>query len=270
MIQLQLDPLNIIEAKALTGKTLEDYLLDGSLPGILTIEDYTVRELKLKTYMNAYLEEEIRQEAAVRQLGIFTRFLHLAAQQAGNLINLQKLSQELGVAHTTISRYFQLLEDCLIAEQIQAFHPNNSKRQLVKAPKLLMFDLGVRRLAAQEGRGFSSTHLGHLFEQWVGMELQKLTRNITAQHRLSYWRDRNGIEVDWILTLDGQHFPIEVKWTTQPHEADIKHLKIFLKDFPETQKAYLICRVPHPMKLTEKIYALPWQHLPEIIHRERL
>lgn len=267
LIKLQLDPLNLTEASVIKNKEIDDFILDGMLPGIITITDNLIRELKLKSYVALYLEEEIRQEAAVRQLDTFTRFLSLAASQSGNLLNLQKLSQELGVAHTTIERYFEILEECLIIERIPAFQISNSKRQLVKAAKLLFFDLGVRRIAAQESRLPTDTQKGHLFEQWVGIEINKLIRSLPFHHQLNYWRDKNGIEVDWVLTLENKIIPIEVKWTNKPDQRDIKHLKIFLNEYADiAEKGYVICCAKRKIKLTENIYALPWQELPELFN----
>ena len=107
---LRIDPFSLLE---LPAKDLHERLLYGSLPGILSVGNNVDRETDLESYVTTYLEEEVRAEAVVRNLGDFARFLELAASESGGIINLRKLSQEIGVAHTTIGAYYQILEDCL-------------------------------------------------------------------------------------------------------------------------------------------------------------
>ena len=92
--------------------------------------------------METYLEEEIRSEALVRNLAHFNRFLYLSAVESGNLLNFSKISQDIGVTHNTISAYYQILEDCLIAKRIEPITASSTRKQLTKSPKILF--LGFR------------------------------------------------------------------------------------------------------------------------------
>src|SRR5439155_1362239 len=114
VIPLRLDPLNQSELIE-QSLSLETILLDGSLPEIILQEDIKEREYLLEAYVTIYLEEEIRAEAIVRDLGHFARFLELAASESGKIVNFTKLSSEIGVSHSTIASYYQILEDCLVA-----------------------------------------------------------------------------------------------------------------------------------------------------------
>jgi len=264
VIVLNLDPLTIDELPE-TKKKLEDLLLFGALPGIINLTNNENREIDLRSYVTTYLEEEIRAEATVRNVASFSKFLTLAAAESGNLVNFSKLSQEIGVAHTTISAYYQILEDCLVAEKIEPFTQTKFRRRLIKTPKYLFFDLGIRRLAAEEGTRPPLKNLGMLFEQFIGLELVRRTKLTYDKSKIYFWHDANGPEVDWVIAQNDQLIPIEVKWTDSPTINDAKHLKSFCSEYENTSNSYVICRVPHKIKLSEKIFALPWQDIGELI-----
>ena len=81
------------------------------------------------------------------------------------------MAGDVGVAHTTIAAYYQILEDCLIAERIEPLTASATRKRLTRSDKYLLFDMGVRRMAAREGRRVLPARWGQLFEQWVGLEL---------------------------------------------------------------------------------------------------
>ena len=262
LITVKLDPFVISE---LPSKDLTDLLLYGSLPGIYFTDGYKNKDDELKSYVTAYLEEEVRSEAIVRNVGSFARFLELAASESGNIINLRKLSQEIGVSHTTIGSYYEILEDCLIIERIEPITKSSTRKKLTKSHKYLFFDLGVRRLAAQEGTKLPKELLGKIFEQFIGIELIRCSRIANNNTKIKFWRDPDGPEVNWVIEREGEYFPIEVKWTSTPSDRDIKHLKIFLAEYKNSKEGYLICQTPNKIKLDKKITAIPWQEVNDLI-----
>lgn len=254
---LHMTPLNINELPP-TEYSLESRLLQGTLP-LIAVHNKTAI---LKSYVETYIEEEIRKEALTRQISQFTVFLELAASESGKLISLRKLSKEVGVSHNTISNYYQILKDCHIIHEFSPYTKSTTRKRLTKSSKYLFFDLGVRRIAAKEGSELSNTTMGHLFEQYVGLELQHLSMFQSMPNKIQFWRDPAGPEVDWIINQNNQLIPIEVKWTTQPGKKDMRHLKTFLNEYPnETQTGYIICQIDIPQQLSENIIALPWQNL---------
>ena len=256
VISLRLDPLIIDEVKP---KNLIDVLMYGSLPGIVNLSQPKLKEEELESYVTTYLEEEVRAEAIVRNLGSFGRFLELAASESGSIINLRKLSQEISVSHTTIASYFQILEDCLIIERIEPITKSKTRKKLTKAEKYLFFDLGVRRVAAREGVQQPRERLGMLFEQFIGLELIRCSRIQSRKFKIRFWRDPDGPEVDWVIDSGDSYIPIETKWTDTPTKSDIKHLKVFLDEHKNSKFGYLICQTPRKVLLDKNIIALPWQ-----------
>jgi predicted AAA+ superfamily ATPase len=137
---------------------------------------------------------------------------------------------------------------------------------LIKSPKYLFFDLGVRRACTNEGSQLPDKYLSHLFEQYIGTELIHQTRML-PNAQLRYWRDSSGIEVDYIQVNSGRYIPIEVKWTKNPSTKDARHLQKFLSEYKNSEKGYIVCRTPYPVEISENIIALPWQGLKETIEQ---
>jgi len=262
VLVFRLDPLTLEET---ADRFLEDRVLYGSLPGVLSVEQNKDREADLESYVTTYLEEEVRAEAIVRNLGSFARFLEYAASESGHLVNFRKLSQEIGVAHTTIGSYYQILEDCLITERVEPLTHSKTRKKLTKAEKFLFFDLGVRRAAAREGIRPSREALGNFFEQFVGLELIRCSRLIDRNVHIRFWRDPDGPEVDWVIEEEGHYTPIKVKWTDSPSFKNIRHIETFLSEYKAVHGGYLVCRVPRRIKLSDKVSAIPWQNVDDLI-----
>lgn len=264
VVVLRLDPLLTSEMKRLSP-TIEELLLYGSLPHIILEESLENREEDLFSYVTTYLEEEIRSEAVVRNIGAFSNFLKLAALESGTISNFHKLSQDIGVSSPTISEYYQILVDCLVAERVEALSHSRTRKKLIKSPKFLIYDLGVRRVAAGEGRDIPEKYMGNLFEQWVGLELLRLMRTSPQKSSLLFWRDQAGAEVDWVVDKDNRYTPVEVKWTKDPSSRDARHVHTFVEEYSNSSKGYVICRIPRAQKLTDLVTALPWRELHTVL-----
>lgn len=245
--------------------TLENILLYGTLPGVITEPDPDLRETDLYSYVTTYLEEEVRAEALVRNLGSFARFLEIAAGEAGRQLNFTRLSQDIGISDTTVASYYQILEDCLITLRVDPITQSQTKRRLIKSPKYLFFDLGIRRACANEGIRLPQKMLGELFEHYIGCELIYQSQLVSPHIKIKYWRDTAGPEIDFVLDIAHQYIPIEVKWSDQPDITDAKHLLKFIDEYPECKKGYIICRTPQRYKITQNILALPWQELKTVL-----
>ena len=257
VVAMHLDPLTIEESRP---GSLNEALLFGSLPAIRTVDKKADKERDLASYVETYLEEEVRQEALVRNVGAFGRFLNLAGLESGRIANYSKISQDVGVSSVTVQAYYEILVDCLVAERVEPVTRSASRKKLTKASRYLLFDLGVRRLAAGEGTRLHPTRMGELFEQFVGLEIIRLVRLRGRGWRLRFWRDPDGPEIDWVLEREGKYLPIEVKLTDRPSLKDARHLLVFMKEY-KAKKGLVICTSPRVVRLSEAVTAVPWQDL---------
>ena len=237
---------------------LEERLAFGALPGVVMAAEMDRVDV-LRSFAIAYLEEEIRREAFVKDWGTFLRFLQLASRESGNIINYAAISRETGISQPTVKSHYQLLEDMFIGVVLPAFS-GSPRKNLLSSPRFLFFDLGVRHAAAglTPGRETALAQAEPLFEQWVGLELWRRLGYL-GQGRLHYLRTEDGAEVDYIIESGNSLTPVEVKWTEHPAPSDARHVRVFLKENPRRAKrGWVICRCQRPMQLEENIVALPW------------
>ena len=188
----------------------------------------------LSAYIQVYLKEEIKEEALVRNLSAFQRFLEVAALTDGEMVNLNNIAQDCGVSSTTVSSYFDILEDTLIGYRIPAF-AKAMKRRLVQAPRFYFFDIGVTNylLHRQELRRGTEGY-GHAFEHLVIQELVAWLHYTHSEETLSYWRTYTGLEVDAVI--GNARVAIEVKSSEEIKPRHLKGLKAFGEEHPLCRK----------------------------------
>lgn len=239
---------------------LEERLTYGDLPGVVLLppED---RAPVLRSYAAAHLEEEIRREALVRDWGAFVNFLRLAAREAGGITNYAAVSRAVGLSLPTVKSYYQLLEDMFIGFTIPAY-ARSARRQLLSTPRFLFVDLGIQHAACgvSPDPDVVRANPGRYFELWVGIEIWKRLQ-YTGAGALSYFRTKDGAEVDFIVELRERTIAIEVRWTDRPSLRDVTSLVLFLRDHPHVHEGYVVCRCPRPLRLSSSIVAVPWHAL---------
>ncbi len=187
----------------------------------------------LAAYIDVYLKEEIKEEALVRNLDAFQRFLEVAALTDGEIINNNNIAQECGVHATTVSSYFDILEDTFIGYRIPAY-TKAMKRRLIQAPRFYYFDVGVTNyLLHRKELIRGSADYGHAFEHLVVQELVAYMHYRHCEEKLSYWRTYTGVEVD--IIVGDARIAIEIKSTEEVQNRHIKNLKAFAEEHPDSK-----------------------------------
>lgn len=190
---------------------LDALLLKGGYPALY---DRTLASGDwFPNYVTTYLERDVRQLLAVRDLSQFHRFVRMCAARSGQLLNLAALGADCGISAVTASKWLSVLETSYLVLRLPPYHRNFGKR-LVKTPKLYFLDvalmawlLGIRDAAMIE------THAarGALFETWVVSELVKERFNAGQSAELFFWRDNVGHEVDVVFETAHGLQAIEIK-----------------------------------------------------------
>ncbi len=206
---------------------LDRVLAHGTLPGIYADPDPESRSSTLRSYVDAYLREEVQAEALVRDIGGYSRLLDLAAASSGRVVNLHALSRDAAVSYETARRYLDVLEDTLILFRIPAWR-GSDRASLVAHPKMLLFDLGVRNAILRRplDRPLEDER-GLLLEHLVGLELRRREGTIWPEVRVQHFRTRRGAEVDFILSVGREHWAIEVKAARDVDMRDLKGFQVF-------------------------------------------
>jgi predicted AAA+ superfamily ATPase len=242
-------------------RELESMLVLGSLPAAYTEGRSFARTLE--GYAAAHIEEEVLREMAARNLGDYGRFLELAALESGKPINLTKISQETGLALSTIRGFYEVLEDTLLGFRVAPFS-RSGRARVLKTPRFFFFDTGVRNAVARLPLDGSivAVDIGPLFEHWVACELQARIGYLGRTHRLSFFRTVDGAEVDFVVETPREAIPVEVKATRNPRPADARSVESFIERFPQwSKRGYVVCRTARREQLTPNVLAIPWQEL---------
>lgn len=190
--------------------------------------------VRLSAYIDVYLKEEIKEEALVRNLAAFQRFLEVAAITDGEIVNNNNIAQECGVSATTVNSYFDILEDTLIGYRIPAFS-KVIQRRLVQAPRFFYFDVGVvNHLLHRKELLRGTPAYGHAFEHLVIQELIAYLHYTHSDEKLSYWRTYTGIEVDAVI--GDARVAIEIKSAEEVMNKHLKGLKVFGEEYPQSRR----------------------------------
>lgn len=164
-------------------------------------------------YVQSYLERDVRTLTAVQDLGNFQRFMRMAAARTGQLLNLNAMASDCGIAQPTAAAWMNVLEASYVVKRIAPYHRNFGKR-LVKAPKLYFLDTGLAAwLLGITGAAALATHyaVGPLFETWVVGEALKWRAARGEGQPLYFWRDSIGNEADLLIEGDGGPTLVETK-----------------------------------------------------------
>lgn len=169
----------------------------------------------LSSYVSSYVERDLKQLSAIKNLDLFQRFMVLCAGRVGQLLNLNNISNDLGISSNTLKEWLSLLRASYIIFLLHPFHPNINKR-LVKSPKLYFYDVGLAcYLLGIDNEKQLKTHplRGQLFENLIVIEVLKHRYNNGLNNNLSFYRDSNSNEIDLICQTADKFTAIEIKST---------------------------------------------------------
>ena len=215
---LSLLPLSVTESPKVT-------LLSGGYPE--AIAHPRSRNLWFSSYVQTYIERDVRGISVVHDLSLFRRFMALLATRHGTTLNKSDLAVPLGVSVPSIGHWLNILEMTGLIALIPPYFNNLGKR-LVKSPKLYWLDCGlVCHLLGIESEAqlTRSPFLGPVFEGFVAAEILKSQINVGRRRELYYFRDQQGLEVDFVVPVSGGRVAlIEAKATHSPNAGMAKPL----------------------------------------------
>ncbi len=205
---------------------LDDVLRHGSIPLVWAAED---RREVLESYTQLYLREEIRAQAAVRNLPGFVRFLPVAALLHGQTLNVTGIARDAGVARTTVSGYLDVLEDTLLTWRLPAYEAKLRVRER-RRPKLYWVDPGLVRAVKRQFGPVSMEERGALFEGWILGLLRAHAAEQPVFDDIYYWAPlESRTEVDFLLTRDNEYLAIETKAASRYNTGLLKGLRAIEK-----------------------------------------
>ena len=246
---------------------LQKALEIGSLPQVYLSQPKERAIEILKSYVETYVKEEIKEEALVRNLSAFSDFLLLSSEENGNLINYSNIASDIGLSSNSVKEYYQILEDTLIGFKLSPLK-KSIRQRISKSPKFYYFDTGVQR-ALSNKLSLSLTKgtkdYGKAFEHWIIKEIIYLSKYADNDYRFSFYRTEDGVEVDLVIeTPKKDLIAIEIKAKDNIQMNDIKGLISFRNQFSHA-KLYCVSLANHKKILNQNITVLNWKDIFEVL-----
>ncbi len=231
----------------------------GSLPEIYVGNSEPNRRKLLRAYVSTYIQEEIKAESLVRNVDQYSRAIEAAITLSGRIMDYSKIAKQSKIARHNVARFFEIFEDTLIGFRVWPDPEFEKSADLVRHPRFFVFDLGVYNSFAG---GFEATsdRKGLLAEQLVATQLVHSSWAKDMELKLTGFRTRGGLEVDFLCRLERKLHAIEVKGGVEPGGDDVQSLLAFKRKYAPTTALWLA----HLGKVTKKIdgvWCLPWQAL---------
>ena len=263
---LQLLPLSITELQE-AGINLDrdEYIFKGFMPQLYE-ENIDITRFYRNYYMT-YVERDARQLVNIRNFSAFETFIKLLAGRVGQLINLQSLSNDVGVSSTTISEWLSILEASYIIFRLPPYFENFGKRQ-TKSAKIYFTEVGLAAyLLELENPGMVARDplMGNLFENMVIVEALKTRYNAGKDAGLYFFRDSNGMEIDLLQSSGRKLYPFEIK-AARTYSSDFtKNIKKFNQINDKTADGCVIYSGEQEQKV-EDIELINFVNTGKIIH----
>ncbi len=256
------DPANLpnLVMKVIPDLKLWNLLWRGGLPGLINIDNHLIGTL-LQSYVNTYIERDVRVLSNIQDIGDFRRFLGISAAMTAQEINESHIGREIGINRTTAKRWVDLLEASFLWKMIPPYFGNSIKR-ISKKHKGILSDTGIGafllKLSSAESLG-SYPHFGALFETFVLSQISAAMVSLSVEPNIYHWRSSGGAEVDIILERDGYLYPIEIKAKSHITSRDISGIMAFRNSYPNTRirDGVVIYAGERCYQVNEHVVALP-------------
>jgi uncharacterized protein len=231
----------------------------GSYPA-LAAQPQMDRDLFYASYVQTYLQRDVRDLANVGNLTSFLRFIRAAAARTGQLLNIADLARDADVSPNTGKHWLAVLEASGIVHLVQPWHVNLTLR-LVKRPKLYFNDTGLVAWLTQWSSPETleaGAMAGALFETWVVGEILKSRLNAGVQTPLFYFRNKDQREVDLLIEANGLLHPVEIKKSANPGADALAGIKSLHTMGVPLGAGAVVCMVSQPIPLLSQPQVIAW------------
>jgi predicted AAA+ superfamily ATPase len=230
----------------------------GSFPAV-ALRPEADAALFFSSYLQTYLQRDVRDLAQVGDEMAFLRFLRAAAARTGQILNIAALARDADVAPNTAKRWLSILQASGLVHLLEPYHSNLTKR-LTKAPKLHFLDTGL----CAHLTGWSSPETleagamsGAMLETWIFAEILKSWRHSGREGRFFFYRDKDQVEIDLLLEQDGTLYPLEFKKTAAPGRDAARGFRTLERLGRPVGPGGVVCLARESVPLTDTAAAIP-------------
>ena len=221
------------------------------------------RDIFYKSYVQTYIQRDVRDQLNITDDVAFNRFLRTAAARTGQLLNYSDLARDVDIDHKTAKSWLSVLETSGLVYLLQPYHNNVTKR-IIKTPKLYFLDTGLCSYLTQWPTAASlesGAMSGAILESYMFAEILKSYWHNGKTPHLYYYRDTDQKEVDLIMETGDALYPIEFKKTANPSKTASKHFHVLKKLGKPVGHGAVLCFVEKPVPLSREVTAIPVGYL---------
>ncbi len=246
----------IRQSNLFSAEELKNFLVKGGYPELWENKKLNFSDF-FSDYVQTYLEKDLKQIINVKNLFDFQRFLMICASRVGQLINFTDLSKDLGISVALVKQWLHALEIGGIIYLLPPYYNNFGKR-LIKTPKLYFADHGlVNYLLNIKTIENINTSLfkGALWENFVFCELIK-TMSLTPGREIFFYRDQNGVEIDFVVEKNSKVILIEAKAQELPDYSKLNFSKVVPLMTDKNIECFLACLTNEQSVIAGKDYKI--------------
>ena len=212
---------------------LEEYLNWGGYPSVVLEEEISQKLAIIDEIYKSYLEKDISYLLNIQKTESLTQLVRILSNQAGNLVNVEELSNTLGIATQTIKNYLWYLEKTFIIQRVPPYF-KNIRKEITKASTYYFVDLGLKNYASSQNSYALNTPLSiSLFENFVFRSLREIT--YLSSSTIHFWRSKDKAEVDFVINMGERIIPVEVKYSNLKEPKITRSFRSFVEKYhPET------------------------------------
>ena len=212
-------------------QNLEQFLIFGMYPEVLTSDNEQAKKLYLRELRNSYLLKDILEIEKIKSADILFQLLRLLAYQIGHEVSLSELGKNLNISKHTVKRYLELLEKSFILFKLNGFS-KNLRKEITKTSRYYFYDIGLRNALINNFNSLDNRNdQGMLWENFLIMERIKKQAYQSLFSNNYFWRTYDQKEIDWVEEREGKLYGYEFKWGNKKPKAP----KQWLETYPEAQ-----------------------------------
>jgi predicted AAA+ superfamily ATPase len=221
------------------------------------------REVFYRSYLQTYIQRDVRDLTRVGDEGAFLRFLRAAAARTGQLLNYADLAKDVDIDQKTAKAWLSILETSGLVHLLQPYHSNVTKR-LIRTPKLYFLDTGLAAYITQWSSPESleaGAMSGAILETWLMAEILKSYWHRGLSPNLYFYRDKDQKEIDLIIECDDILYPVEFKKTASPGRMASKNFSSLNKLGKQVGPGAVLCLRETDIPLSAEVTAIPSSYL---------
>lgn len=252
------DPDNLKKSNNINVNELFEIIYNGGMPELCSVKNMD-RNMFFASYVNTYIEKDVRKLINVGNIETFNKFMRVLAIRNGKTLNYSDIANDVDVSSNTIKEWVNVLVSSRIIYLLEPYH-NKKIERLTHLPKIVFMDSGLCSFLA----GFTSTRelqlsseSGNYLETYIVSEIIKSYDNNSISLDITHFRNKEIEEIDLIITKNSKVYPLEIKKTANPNRTMLKSFKYLEKANVKLGTGELISLYEELIPLDDKNYYMP-------------